>query len=71
MYRELEKRSEWFYSEDAEREVRKELYKILSGAPREASSLRGGEETPTWVIHTADLVNKVLNMHRILASEGK
>jgi len=71
MYRELENRSEWFYSEEAEREIRKELYKMLSRKFKEASPLRGGEETPTWVIHRADLVNRVLSMHRILASEGK
>lgn len=71
IYQELEERSEWFYSEDAEREVRKEFYKILSGEFRGASALRGGEEAPIWVAHTADLVNKVLKVHRILASGGK
>jgi hypothetical protein len=70
-YRELERRSEWFYSEGAEREVRTELYKLLSGELREVSSIKSGEETPVWVIHTADLVNKVLRVHRILASRGE
>jgi len=72
MYRELEKRSEWFYSEDAEREIRKELYKLLSSEFREVSSHRGGEkERPVYITHLTDLTNKVLKMHKILASEGK
>jgi len=72
MYRELEKRSEWFYSEDAEREIRKELYKLLSSEFREVSSHRGGEkERPIYITHLTDLTNKVLKMHKILASEGK
>jgi len=72
MYQELEKRSEWFYSEDAEREIRKELYKLLSSEFREVSSHRGGEkERPIYITHLTDLTNKVLKMHKILASEGK
>jgi len=72
MYRELEKRSEWFYSEDAEREIRKELYKLLSKKFKETPSYRGSEkETPIYVIQSKGLVDKVLSMHRILASGGK
>ncbi|GAH07683.1 unnamed protein product, partial [marine sediment metagenome] len=72
MYRELEKRSEWFYSEDAEREIRKELYKLLSKKFKETPSYRGSEkETPIYVIQSKGLVDRVLSMHKILASEGK
>lgn len=72
MYRELEKRSEWFYSEDAEREIRKELYRLLSKKFKETPSYRGSEkETPIYVIQSKGLVDRVLSMHKILASEGK
>jgi hypothetical protein len=71
IYQEIERRREWFYSEDAERELRWELYKLLSGESKEVSAIKSGEEIPIYVIHLTDLVDKVLRTHRILASGGE
>jgi hypothetical protein len=72
IYQEIDKQREWFYNEDAEREIRKELYKLLSREYREASPHRGSErERPIYVTHLTDLVDRVLKMHRILVSGGE